>query len=164
MMLVLALPLLATMKRAEKQSSGGSGEPPMQVPALHVWPVMHGSVKQVAPLLAGEGWQASTPSLQTPVLHVLLSEEQSRAMPAPQVPPPQSSPTVQKRPSSQGTVLLVKTQPVVALHESSVQRLASLHTSAVPLVQFAFWQTSTPLQMSLSPRACRRATARSDSR
>src|SRR5262249_48637522 len=53
---------------------------------------------------------------------------------------------VQATPSLHGAVLLVKTQPVAASHESSVQGLPSLHASGVPTVQLPLWQVSTPLQ------------------
>ena len=57
----------------------------------------------------------------------------------------QQSPPVQATPSLHGAVLFWKTQPVAALHESSVQGLPSLHTRDVPGVQVPAWQVSTPL-------------------
>src|SRR5262245_40691289 len=52
---------------------------------------------------------------------------------------------VHATPSLHGAVLLLKTQPVAASHESSVHGLPSLHTSGVPALHVPFWQVSTPL-------------------
>ena len=74
-------------------------------------------------------------------------------------PPTQVSLVVQRLPSSHGAVLLVCTQPVIALHESSVQRLLSLQFGGAPAVQVPLWQVSRPLQTVASSQAVPLATA-----
>jgi len=76
--------------------------------------------------------------LQLSVVHALSSLHTTVAPPW-QMPPPQVSPEVQAFPSSQGAVLLVKTQPVAGLQLSLVQALSSLHTTVAPP-----WQVPPP--------------------
>src|SRR5207253_1670759 len=57
---------------------------------------------------------------------------QTTAEPAWHVPPPQVSPVVQAFPSSQRAGFAVNRHPVAGLHESSVQPLLSLQTTAEP--------------------------------
>jgi hypothetical protein len=68
-------------------------------------------------------------------------------VPRVQVPVRQISGPLQKFPSEQDVPLATFTasQPVVALQESVVHGLASLHTSGVPGVQAPAWQVSNPL-------------------
>ena len=63
--------------------------------------------------------------------------------PPTQAPPPQASPIVHGLPSLQRTVLLVWTQPVAGLHESSVQTLPSSQSCA------AWGQSPCPTQESI---------------
>lgn len=58
----------------------------------------------------------------------------------------QASPLVQPLPSSQGAVLLVKTQPLTALQLSVVQGLPSLHGILAPAMQMPLLQLSPPVQ------------------
>jgi hypothetical protein len=73
------------------------------------------------------------------VVHTLLSL-QITGVPGLQTPPPHVSPLVQAFPSSQATVLFVKTHPVAGLHASSVQMLLSLQFS----VPVPGWQLPPP--------------------
>jgi hypothetical protein len=84
-------------------------------------------------------------SVQVSVVQGLLSL-QIRPTPGWQVPPPQVSPVVQALPSSQASVLFVKTQPVAGLHVSVVQMLASSQTTGVPAVQVPPPQVSSVVQ------------------
>ena len=73
---------------------------------------------------------------------------QSTALPPPQTPAVQVSPSLQARPSSQGAVLFGKKQPVAGSHRSSVQTLPSLHVSGVPETHMFPTQVSIPSQTS----------------
>ena len=81
---------------------------------MHAFPSL-----QVVPLGRGEASHASEVSLQTPMLHVLVCAEQSRAGPAVHVPLWHVSFTEQNRPSLQvvpfGAVGFEQV-PVVGLH------------------------------------------------
>src|SRR5262249_14920283 len=90
-------PLFATTRRGVVQSTIAVLP---QTPALQVSPVVQAlASSQGRPWLAGCAWQAPAASLQTPVLHWSVSEEQSRGIPPPQVPAVHVSPTLQKSPS-----------------------------------------------------------------
>ena len=146
--LTVSSPLFVTTIRDEKQSTGASGVPPPHTPAVHVSPSTQSvPLKQGPPSLAGCASQMPANSLQTPTLQKLSSEEQSRGTPPAHVPAAHSSPTVQKRPSLQGTVLNVVKHPVTGSQASLVHRLPSLHTSGVPNAHSPLWQVSLPLQM-----------------
>jgi len=133
-----------------------SAAPPRQVPAeqvslvVHGLPSLQGAVLLVCMQAPVAGLQESSvqslPSLQGPVLLVCtqapvvglqessvqtLSSLQLTAAPT-QIPPEHASPVVQRLPSLQGAVLLVKTQPVAGAQVSSVHGLLSLQTSAAP--------------------------------
>jgi len=106
-----------------------NGVPPWQVPPEHISPVVQAFPSLQDALLGVythpvAGLQESSvqmfPSLQT------------RGVPGWQLPSPQVSFTVQASASSQGSVLLVYTQPDAGLQESSVQMFASLQTRGVP--------------------------------
>jgi hypothetical protein len=75
-----------------------------------------------------------------------LSSLQVTAPPGEQVPAEQVSPVVQALPSSQEAVLLVCTHPVPELHESLVQSLSSLQSSAEPPAQEPAEQASPVVQ------------------
>jgi hypothetical protein len=71
--------------------------------------------------------------MQLPVVGwQLVPGSQEIGVPGTQVPPEQLSPTVHMLPSSQPAVLLSWTQPLAALHESSVQTLPSSQLSEPP--------------------------------
>ncbi len=96
------------------------------------------------------GVNAHPPTLlQLSDVHGLLS---LHAWPGPdtQVPPPQTSGVVQSLPSEQGSVLLLLTQPLPALHESLVHRLLSSQFSAVPGTQLPPEQASPSVHALLS--------------
>jgi hypothetical protein len=76
--------------------------------------------------------------LHVSVVHTLLSLQMA-GEPGWHVPPPQVSSVVQASPSSQATVLFVKTHPDAGSHVSVVQGLSSLQTTAVP-----GWQAPAP--------------------
>src|SRR5262245_53828694 len=63
-----------------------------------------------------------------------------------QAPPEHTSVRVQAFPSSQGAMLLVKTQPVAGLQVSSVQALPSLQTTGAPARHAPPPQTSPVVQ------------------
>jgi hypothetical protein len=84
---------------------------------------------------------APVAGLQASVVQASLSFVFSGA-PALQDPAAQASPVVQALPSSHGSVLGVKTQPVPALQESSVQALLSLQVIGVWLTPVAGLQAS----------------------
>jgi hypothetical protein len=92
-------------------------------------------------------WQPCTLS-QVSVVHSLLSL-QSICVPT-HWPAEHLSPLVQALPSLQSAVFATLLQPVVRLHESSVQGLLSLQLSAVPLRQAPDEQLSRPLHTSPS--------------
>src|SRR6185369_12602453 len=96
------------------------------------------------------GSQASRPSHTVP-LPALQAAAATVSVPA-QVPPPQTSVSVQAFASSHGIVLFVKTHPRVGSHESSVHGLPSLQTSGTPgrHPPVAGSQVSRPLQASAS--------------
>ena len=89
---------------------------------VHGLPSLHGAV--LFGLL-----QAPDDGVQTSLVHGLLSLHDFAA-PALQPPPEHTSFSVHWLPSLHGAVLLVNTHPVAALHESLVQTLPSLQTSA----------------------------------
>src|SRR5262245_14132181 len=100
------------------------------------------------------------PSLQGAVLLVLtqpvaglqlssvqtLPSLQLGAGPGTQLPPLQTSPTVQALPSLQGLVLLLLTQPVAGLQLSLVQTLPSLQLGGGPGTQLPPLHTSPTVQ------------------
>ena len=86
---------------------------------------------------------------QVSVVQGLLSSHGAGAV-ALQTPEAQVSPVVQLLPSSQGSALLAKTQPVILSHESSVQGLPSLQGNGPPARQAPAWQTSPVVQTSPS--------------
>jgi hypothetical protein len=102
-----------------------TGLAPVHVPAWHVsvW-VQALPSEQDVPFGRGDASHASVVSLQTPTLHWLPAAEQLRGVPE-HVPPPHASFTVQKRPSSQGTVLFGWVQAPAPLQTSLVQRFVS---------------------------------------
>jgi hypothetical protein len=109
--------------------------PPLQVSlVVHALPSSHEAV-----LLA---WTQPVAGSQLSSVHGLLSSQFNAPVPGWQLPPAQTSPVVQKLPSSHAAVLFAKTQPVAGLHVSVVQTLLSLQTTVVP-----GWQTP-PAQLS----------------
>ena len=101
-----------------------------QIPPLQTSPVVQKRPSSQGFAL-GAFTQTSVVSLQLSVVHTLLSLQFLAA--PPQVPPPQVSPVVQKRPSLQGTLLLVLTQRSEAsLQLSVVQTLLSLQVRGAP--------------------------------
>jgi hypothetical protein len=102
----------------------GLQAPPEQAsPVVHALPSLHAAVLLV--------WMHPDVGLQESSVHGLLSLQLS-AVPAWQVPPPQTSPVVQAFPSLHGSVLFVWTHPVDGLQVSVVHGLLSLHAVAVP--------------------------------
>ncbi len=102
------------------RSSQSSAEPDAQAPPLHA-----SFSVQVSPSLQGSVLGVKTqplPELQESSVQRLESSQPS-APPPWQVPPPHASFSVQASPSSQGSVLGVKTQPLTELQDSSVHRL-----------------------------------------
>jgi len=118
-----------------------------QVPPLHTSPV----VQTYPSLQPRELFVKTQPvaGLQASVVHTSPSS-QDRVPVAPQDPPPQTSPVVQAFPSSQGTELIVKTQPVVGEQVSVVQRFPSLQDTAPVDVQVPPLHTSPVVQASPS--------------
>src|SRR6266849_1382115 len=120
--------LQASVVQTLPSSQLGAG-PPTQVPPLQVslvvqaFPSLQGLVLLVCTQPVA-GLQLS--SVQT------LPSSQLGAGPPTHAPPAQVSLVVQAFPSLQGLVLLMCTQPVAGLHESSVQTLLSLQLGAGP--------------------------------
>jgi hypothetical protein len=108
------------------------GAPGVHDPAAHTSPTvqslpsLHGAVFAVATQpLAGlhESFVHRFPSLHT------------SAAPGVHAPPAHTSLNVHALPSLHGAVFAVATQPLAGLHESSVHRFPSLHTSGEPAPQ-----------------------------
>jgi hypothetical protein len=99
--------------------------PPEQVSvAVHAFPSSQDAVLFV--------WTQPVAGSQLSSVHGLLSSQFNAPVPGWQLPPAQTSPVVQKLPSSHAAVLFVKTQPVAGLQLSVVQALLSLQTTAEP--------------------------------
>ena len=106
-----------------------AASPPTQVPPAHVSSVVQASPSShEAVLLVCTQPDAG---LHESSVHA-LSSLQLRAVPPTQVPPSHVSSVVQALPSLHEAVLLVCTQPVVGLQESSVHGLPSSQLRAVP--------------------------------
>src|SRR5512143_4161577 len=127
---------------------------PTQVPVLQASPVVHRSpsLHAVPSGLAGLE-QIPGAGSHTPASWHWSDAVQITGAPLLHVPPPQVSPTVHALPSSQGAVLLRKTQPDAGLQVSSVQPLPSLHTRGAPGLQLAPPQVSPTVHASPSSHA-----------
>ena len=112
--------------------------PAWQVPPEHVSPVVQALPSSHAAVLFVKTHPVA--GTQLSVVQTLLSLQASVPAPGWQLPPPQVSPVVQALPSSQATVLFVKTHPVAGLHVSVVQTLLSLQAS----VPAPGWQLPPP--------------------
>jgi len=118
--------------------------PPQTSMPLHALPSPHGAVLFVKthPPLAG---------LHESSVQGLLSSHTVGDVPT-QLPAAHTSPDVQALPSSQDPAFGALTQPVAALHESSVQVLLSSQLSGVPALHVPPPQTSLPLHALPSPQ------------
>ena len=116
---------------------------PPQTPPLQMSPDVHAFPSSQAAVLFVNTQPAAGSHVS--VVHTLPSLQMT-ADPAWQVPPPQASPVVQASPSSQAFVLFAKTQPEAGLHESVVQLLLSLQTTAEPAWHVPPPQTSPVVQ------------------
>src|SRR5262249_32896436 len=86
--------LFATTTREPAQSTTAV---PAHTPAVHTSPLVQPlPPSQASPSLAGCARQEPAASLQTPVLHASVNDEQSRGNPPPHPPPVHVWPTVQK--------------------------------------------------------------------
>jgi peptidoglycan hydrolase-like protein with peptidoglycan-binding domain len=97
------------------------------------------------PFAAPASFTHPVAGLQLSIVQTLPSSQFGGGPPL-QFPPPQTSPVVQAFPSLHGLVLLVWTQPVAGLQESSVQGLLSLQSGAGPPLQVPPPQTSPVVQ------------------
>jgi hypothetical protein len=102
---------------------------PTHVPLAHLSPVVQEFPSSQAAALFS--WTQPLKGTQESFVHALLSSQFS-ADPAAHAPFAHASPVVQTFPSLQAFVLLVKTQPTAAEHESLVQALLSLQTRGCP--------------------------------
>ena len=126
------------------QSGGGppAQAPPLQVSAVvHAFPSLHAAVLFV--------WTQPVAGLQESSVQPLASLQSSAGPPA-HAPLVQVSAVVHALPSLQAAELLVWTQPVAGLHESSVQPLESLQASAGPPAHAPPLQVSDVVQASPS--------------
>src|SRR5262245_17225640 len=116
---------------------------------VHGSPSSHGSALFTC-------WQVPDGAEQLSSVHPLWSV-QSLSSPETQWPPEQASPTVQPFPSSQGSVLLVWTQPpgVDESQESFVQGFRSSQFGAGPPTQTSFRQWSFVVHSLSSLRGAR---------
>ena len=101
--------------------------PAWQFPPPHVSPVVHAFWSSHAAVLFVKTQPEA--GAQVSVVHTLLSLQTSVPVPGSQLPPEQVSPVVQAFPSSQATVLFVKTQPVAGTQVSVVHTLVSSQAS-----------------------------------
>ena len=119
---------------------------PQVSPVVHGLPSSHGALLIVWPQAPVAAMHAS--SVQT------LPSSQLTGVPA-QIPPPQTSFTVQRLPSLQAAVLFMWTQPVIGSQESSVHGLPSSQLTAQLVVEHTVVVISSvqPLSVPVSPLA-----------
>ena len=130
--------VVQTLLSLQMTAVPGTQVPPEQVsPAVQAFPSLHAAALFVKTQPAAES--------HVSVVQTLLSL-QTTGVPEWQVPPEQVSPAVQAFPSLHAAALLVKTHPVPVLHESVVQTLLSLQTTAAPGTQVPPEQVSPAVQ------------------
>ena len=124
---------------------------PVHLPATHTsWSVQRLPSLQL-PALSGVNTQPTIGS-HLSELHTLPSSQTFLPSPA-QTPALQTSPVVHSRPSSHAATLLLIVQPVLLLHASLVQGLASLHTLICGPTQAPSLQISPLVQADKSSQA-----------
>jgi hypothetical protein len=116
---------------------------PTHADLAHVSPVVQAFPSSQAAELSA--WTQPVRGPQESFVHTLPSLQLSAGPPA-QAPLAHASPAVQAFPSLQGFVLLVKTQPTAAEHESLVQALPSLQDTACPARHAPLKQKSSTVQ------------------